>query len=150
MIILKFFKQGCSAIQFSVWLYHFSGSGKSIPSSCPHLFTYHLHCTFCWPSSAAWGILIPRSRIEPVSLQWKCGVLTTGLPGKSQHSFELRRSVNHLFLGWTLTDPDRILTDPDRILPQRSSQSAWTGYLKICQGRATSQLLYPKTSSIMH
>ena len=30
------------------------------------------------------AILVPRPRIEPIRLQWKRGVLTTGPPGKSQ------------------------------------------------------------------
>ena len=32
---------------------------------------------------AACGILVSQPGIEPTPLQWKLGVLTTGLPGKS-------------------------------------------------------------------
>ena len=35
----------------------------------------------------ACGILVPRPGIEPVLLQWKQGVPTTGLPGNSQYIF---------------------------------------------------------------
>ena len=31
-----------------------------------------------WPHHTVCRILVPCSGIEPVSLQWKCGVLTTG------------------------------------------------------------------------
>ena len=37
-----------------------------------------------WPHSVAWGILVPWPGIEPVPLQWKHRVLTTGPPGNSQ------------------------------------------------------------------
>ena len=38
---------------------------------------------FFWPCCTACEILIPQPGIEPVTLQWKHGVLITGLPGKS-------------------------------------------------------------------
>ena len=40
-------------------------------------------CEGLWPRYAACGILVPRPGMEPVPLQWKHGVLTTGPPGKS-------------------------------------------------------------------
>ena len=36
-----------------------------------------------WPCHVACGNLLPGSVMEPVPLQWKLGVLTTGPPGKS-------------------------------------------------------------------
>ena len=44
-----------------------------------------------WPCSEACGILVPWPGIEPISLQWKQGVLTTRPPGKS-HSQVLLHS----------------------------------------------------------
>ena len=46
-------------------------------------------------------ILVPKPEIEPLPLQWKHGVLITGLPGKSQ-IFNLVQSVlrPHLAAGW--------------------------------------------------
>ena len=38
-----------------------------------YFYTCHMTC----------GILVPWTGIEPMPLQWECGVLTTGLPGKS-------------------------------------------------------------------
>ena len=39
---------------------------------------------FClWPHCVAYGILLPGLGIEPLPLQWECGVLTTGPPGRS-------------------------------------------------------------------
>ena len=35
----------------------------------------------CVCTCSAYGILVPQPRIEPVPLQWKCAVLTTGQPG---------------------------------------------------------------------
>ena len=39
---------------------------------------------FFSPRHTACRILVPYPGIEPVPLQWRCGVLTTGPPGKSQ------------------------------------------------------------------
>ena len=42
---------------------------------------------FFWPPSTACGILIPDHGLNLCPLQWKCGVLTAGPPGKSpRHS----------------------------------------------------------------
>ena len=38
---------------------------------------------FFWLCFLVCGILVPQPGIEPVPLQWKCGVSTTGPPGKS-------------------------------------------------------------------
>ena len=43
---------------------------------------YYYYFTFC-SCSAACGISVHPSGIEPVSAAVKCGILTTGLPGKS-------------------------------------------------------------------
>ena len=37
-----------------------------------------------WTELKACGILVPRLGMKPVSLQWKCIILTTGPPGNSQ------------------------------------------------------------------
>ena len=46
---------------------------------CEHI----LICLF-WPGHMACKILVPRPGIEPGSQQWKCWVLTTGLPWNSR------------------------------------------------------------------
>ena len=45
------------------------------------------HFTSC---HVACRILVPQRGIEPVPLQWKCGVLTAGLPQKSRDSFHIQ------------------------------------------------------------
>ena len=47
------------------------------------LFFFFLFFFFFLPCCTACEILIPQPGIEPMTLQWKHGVLTTGLPGKS-------------------------------------------------------------------
>ena len=42
------------------------------------LFLSWLHCKVC-------GLLVPDQGSNPCTLQWKCGVLTTGQQGKSHH-----------------------------------------------------------------
>ena len=50
---------------------------------------------------ATLGVLVSRPGTEPMPLQWKHGILTTGLPGKSEFKYflneMLRRGV-YLFL----------------------------------------------------
>ena len=43
-------------------------------------------------------ILVPQAEIEPVPLQWKCRVLTTGLPGKSLYFLVLNGYLIFVFL----------------------------------------------------
>ena len=45
------------------------------------------HFTSC---HVAFGILVPQRGIEPVPLQWKCRVLTAGLPQKSRDNFHIQ------------------------------------------------------------
>ena len=53
---------------------------------------------FFWPHPAACRILVPRPGTEPVPLQWKHGVLTTGLPGNSLKLFSCPQSAIVSFL----------------------------------------------------
>ena len=48
-----------------------------------NLSFYFFFYLFTWPCRASCGILVPRPGIEPHLLQWKHGMLTTGVPGKS-------------------------------------------------------------------
>ena len=73
-----------------VWI-TVTGSPFLTPSS-PMLQSLHppvsnslifLSFFFFWPPLAACGILLPQPGIEPMPLQWKHGVLTTGPLGKS-------------------------------------------------------------------
>ena len=58
--------------------------------------TEWLHCdywvhfySFCFNFLAS-GALVHRPAMEPTPAQWKCGILTTGLPGKSHmHVFSV-------------------------------------------------------------
>ena len=45
---------------------------------------------FFWPHYAAFGILVPRSGIEPGSWQWKHRALTTGQPGNSLMTHDIK------------------------------------------------------------
>lgn len=60
-----------------------------MPSPPPAFFdSHHVAC----------GILIPPLGIKPVPLQWKCGILITGLPGKSLMPFY---NPHSMYLGWS-------------------------------------------------
>ena len=54
---------------------------------CCFCFGVFLVLLLFWPRLAAYGILVPGPGIEPVPLQWKRGVLTTGPPEKSSNHF---------------------------------------------------------------
>ena len=56
-------------------------------SLCAHIFGVSF---FFWPHCMACRILVPWPGIEPCPLQWKCRVLTTGLPGNSLVSLFLK------------------------------------------------------------
>ena len=44
---------------------------------------YYIFCCSCCPHYIAWEILVPSPGIKPMHLQWKLGVPTTELLGKS-------------------------------------------------------------------
>ena len=50
-------------------------------------------CLFGFFGHAVCGILVPQSGVEPIPLQWKHGVLTTGPPGNSLESTFLKYST---------------------------------------------------------
>ena len=50
-----------------------------------YIYIYIFFFSSIWPCHAACGILVPPPGSQPHPLLWKCSVLTTGLPGKSQH-----------------------------------------------------------------
>ena len=61
---------------------------------------------------AACRILVPQPEMEPRPLQWKCGVLSTGLPGKFLFAFFFffwcqKLRVNYL---WFLTMEKKSVT----------------------------------------
>ena len=65
---------------------------------------------FFWLHHTACGILVPQPGIEPVPLQWKHGILTTGPPGNSQpYTFKLlpsllfRKAINTFWLLFKLS-----------------------------------------------
>ena len=60
---------------------------------CEHI----LICLF-WPRHMAYGILVPWSGIKPGSQQWKCGVLTVGLPWNS-HCKQKRGLLRRTLVG---------------------------------------------------
>ena len=51
--------------------------------SFAHLHLLQIKKNVFWPSCMACGILVSDQGSNQHPLQWKCGVLTTGLPGKS-------------------------------------------------------------------
>ena len=81
-------------VDVSFWIMVFSGY---MPRGATFLSTYHRepvtggkHLThilflFVFGTVPACGILVPQPGIEPGPQQWKCWVLTTGLPGNSLH-----------------------------------------------------------------
>ena len=69
-----------------------------------HLASLFFCFCFFWPLCKACGILVPWPGIES-PLHWKCGVLTTGLPGKSLASLYINlwpwnSPVGKCFLVW--------------------------------------------------
>ena len=58
---------------------------KHIPVLCLFVLGVLFVCFSFGPHSEAFRVLVPRPGIEPGPLQWKSWVLTTGLPGNSQH-----------------------------------------------------------------
>ena len=59
------------------------------PSFFPLTFSYWYVILFFWPCQAACRILVLLPAIEPMPLQWKGGVLTTGPQGKSLEFFTI-------------------------------------------------------------
>ena len=79
----------------------------------------------------ACGILVPDQGWNPCPLQWKCGVLTTGLPGNSppiffnlsmllflSHHFIL--FLNSHYLSSQFLQPKNVLSNPKEKLPSLS------------------------------
>ena len=54
----------------------------------------NLGCLFPFGCAVACRSLAPQPGIEPLPLQWKYGVLTTGLPGKSPKNLSLKTTTN--------------------------------------------------------
>ena len=55
------------------------------------IICFKIFILFCFrPCHTAYGILVPDQGSNPCALRWKHGVLTTGLPGKSQDNTFLK------------------------------------------------------------
>ena len=54
---------------------------------------------YFWLRGVACRILVPQSGIEPMPLQWKLGVLTTGPPEKSPDGLSVKYSLLYETLG---------------------------------------------------
>lgn len=71
---------------------------------CPFIYFKKFLFIYFWPHLEACEIFIPQPGIEPVPLQWKCGVLTNGLPEKSliptlESSFS-RKQPRFIYYTW--------------------------------------------------
>lgn len=80
---------GCGKQHACPWVS--AASSRSFLHSLIHsfiLFYYNfLNFILFWLHLKTYGILALQPRIEPMLLAFKGGVLTTGLPRKSHHSF---------------------------------------------------------------
>ena len=67
------------------WSFSFSISPSNKYSGLiSFIFSFIYLFIYFWPHRASQGILVPQPGIKPVTpMNWKCGILTTRLPGKS-------------------------------------------------------------------
>ena len=67
------------------WSFSFSISPSNEYSGLiSFIFSFIYLFIYFWPHRASQGILVPQPGIKPVTpMSWKCGILTTRLPGKS-------------------------------------------------------------------
>ena len=68
---------------------------KQLINSIPQIvfifiFYFIFNFSFLGRAAQCAGSYFPDQGSNPCSLQWKCGVLTTGLPGKSPQNFKLK------------------------------------------------------------
>ena len=70
---------------------------------------------FLWLHYAAYGILVPQQGSNPRPLHWKCGVLTTGPPGKSHKGFFFKR-ILLIFSSLSIVVMASLLTSESLIL----------------------------------
>ena len=78
----SYFVKISSMAEFLFLPHHLTMKVTPYPCIAPHNFHIVL---FFWLHLAACEILVPRPGIEPMPLQWKHRVLTTGPPGRSLH-----------------------------------------------------------------
>ena len=64
---------------------------------CMHVCVYTFFFFFFWSLHTVYGILVPDQGSNPGPLQWKRGVLTTGLPGNSLYLFFFNANGFFLF-----------------------------------------------------